>query len=95
VVYGDSLTAVSAPDFKFAAHPDLLKGFEKSFAFFEKIPCDILITTHPEIADLWSRLERRRLGAKPDPIVDGSACQNLAGNSRKQLEKRLQSEAGQ
>jgi len=92
VVYADSVTAVSAPDFKFMAHPDALKGFEKSFAFLEGAPCDILITTHPEISGLWSRLERRNQEAKPDPMIDAGACKNLAENGREQLRKRVQSE---
>jgi metallo-beta-lactamase class B len=90
LVYADSLTAVSAPEFKFTAHPDALKGFEKSFAFLENTPCDILITVHPELSGLWSRLERRKRGEKPDPMVDGRACGNLAANRREQLRKRVQ-----
>lgn len=95
VVYADSLTAVSAPGFKFTAHPDLLKGFEKSFAFLESTPCDILITTHPDISSLWERLQRRKQGVKPDPMIDSSACRTLAGNARQQLQKRIQSESQQ
>jgi metallo-beta-lactamase class B len=93
LVYADSLTAVSAPDFKFASHPDALRGFEKSFAFLERTPCDILITPHPDVSGLWSRLERRNQGAKPDPMVDRTACRNLADNGREQLRKRVQSES--
>lgn len=92
MVLADSLTAVSAPGFKFTAHPDLLKGFEKSFAFLESTPCDILITTHPDISGLWDRLDRRNQGAKPDPMIDSNACRALAANAREQLRKRLDSE---
>jgi metallo-beta-lactamase class B len=92
VIYADSLTAVSAPEFKFAAHPDALKGFEKSFAFLESTPCDILVTTHPDAAGLWSSLELRQQGVKPDPMIDGRACRNLAKNGREQLRNRVQSE---
>ncbi len=92
LVYADSLTPVSAPGFKFTARPDVLKGIEKSFVFLENIPCDILITSHPEISGLWGRLERRKQGEKPDPMVDGRACGNLAANGREQLRKRVQSE---
>jgi len=92
MVFADSLTAVSAPGFKFTEHPDLLKGFEKSFAFLETTPCDILITTHPEISGLWDRLERRNQAAKPDPMIDSGACRALAANARGQLQKRLESE---
>lgn len=92
MVFADSLTAVSAPGFKFTAHPDLLKGFDKSFAFLETTPCDILITTHPEISGLWDRLDRRNQGAKPDPMIDPSTCRTLAANAKEQLRKRLDSE---
>ena len=92
MVYADSLTAASAPNFKFTAHPEALEGFEKSFAFVENVPCDILITTHPDVSGLWSRLERRNQGVRPDPMVDGSACAKLADNAREQLRKRVQSE---
>ena len=92
VVYADSLTPVSAPEFKFMAHPDALKGFEKSFAFLESTPCDILITVHPAISGLWSSLERRNQGAKPDPLIDGGGCKNLAQTGREQLRSRVQSE---
>lgn len=93
MVYADSLTAVSAPNYKFTAHPELLKGFEKSYAFLESTPCDILITTHPEISGLWDRLERRNQGGKPDPMVDSSGCRTLADNARQQLQKRIESES--
>ena len=93
MVYADSLTAASAPNYKFTAHPELLKSFEQSYAFLESTPCDILITTHPEISGLWDRLERRNQGGKPDPMVDSSACRTLAGNARQQLQKRIQSES--
>ena len=92
VVYADSLTAVSAPEFKFMAHPATLKGFERSFAFLESTACDILITTHPEASGLWDSLQRRNQGVKPDPFIDARACKNLEKNSREQLRKRLQAE---
>lgn len=92
LVYADSMNAISAPNFKFSDHPDVVKSFEKSFAFFEMAPCDILLTVHPETGDLWNRLERRHHGIKPDPMIDDSACRNLADAGRNQLAKRLQAE---
>jgi metallo-beta-lactamase class B len=92
MVYADSLTAVSAPNYKFTAHPDLLKDFEKSYAFLESTPCDILLTTHPDISGLWDRVERRKQGIKPDPMIDSSACRTVAADARAQLQKRLEGE---
>ena len=93
LVFSDSLTAVSAPGFKFTAHPEALKSFENSFAFLESVPCDILVTTHPEMSDLWTRLDKRSHGMAPDPMIDSDACKNLAISARQQVKKRIESEA--
>lgn len=93
MVYADSLTPVSAPGFHFAAHAELMRGFEKSFAFLETTPCDILITPHPEASDLWDRTDGHRRGAKPDPLIDRTACRRLAEKAREQLAVRQQEEA--
>lgn len=95
MVFADSLTAASAPGFKFTAHPDLLKGFAKSFTWLDNTPCDVLITTHPDISGLWERLELRNQGATPDPMVDSGACRRLADKAREQLRTRIQSESQQ
>ena len=95
MVYADSLTPVSAAGFKFSKsheYPDALAGFEKSFAFLESVPCDILMTTHPEMSSLWERIEARDRGVTPDPMVDTGACQRLASRGRDQLRRRLADE---
>jgi metallo-beta-lactamase class B len=91
-VYADSLTPVSAQGFKFTAsreYPRALDDFEKSFEFLQKVPCDVLITTHPENSDLWSRLRARERGSSPDPMVNADACRQLAQRGREQLHRRL------
>ena len=95
MVYADSLTPVSANGFKFTKsreYPKGLEDFEKSFAFFEAVPCDILITTHPDVSGLWDRLRVREKGVKPDPMVDPGACRQLARHGREQLRQRLAEE---
>lgn len=93
MVYADSLTAISAPGFRFTDHAQLLHGFENSFTFLETTPCDILITPHPETSNLWDRMEQHRRGLEPDPLVDRAACQRLAENARGQLAVRKREEA--
>ena len=95
IVYADSLTPVSAKGFRFSddtRHPQLLAGFEKSFAFLESAPCDVLVTTHPEISGLWERLAARERGVKPDPMVNDKACRDLAERGRQALKERLAQE---
>jgi metallo-beta-lactamase class B len=95
MVYADSLTPVSAPAFQFTQHPDVMRGFEKSFAFLQTVPCDILITPHPEASDLWDRIEGHRSGVVPDPLIDRGACRRLAEKARSQLAIREREEAAQ
>ncbi len=94
MVYADSLNPISAPGFRFTKsreYPQALEDFEKSFAFFEATPCDVLITAHPEVTGLWDRLAQREKGVKPDPLVD-SGCRKLAEDGREKLRQRLASE---
>src|SRR5262245_24702952 len=93
LVYADSLTPVSADGFLFTRskeYPHAVGDFERSFAFLDSTPCDILITTRPNASDLWLRLEQR--SSKPDALIDDAACHRLADNSREQLRTRLATE---
>lgn len=95
MVYADSLTPVSSEGFRFTEsrrYPDALQEFEKSYAFLETTPCDVLITTHPENSSLWERLEARQKGATPDPMVNPNACRELAARSRESLRQRVAKE---
>lgn len=92
LVYADSLTPVSADGFKFTKSPDAAADFEKSFAFLESVPCDVLVTVHPDVSRLWDRVEARERGVKPDPMVDSAACHQLAERGREQFRRRLASE---
>ena len=91
MVYADSLTAVSADNYRFTDHPDLLAGFEKSFATLESLPCDILLTPHPGFSDALKRLEAQG-GGNPDAFIDANGCKKYAALSRQGLAKRLAQE---
>jgi metallo-beta-lactamase class B len=95
IVYADSLSPVSSPAFKFtqtSEYPHALAGFETSFAFLNTTPCDILLTPHPEVSNLWDRLEKLQQGVKPNPMIDPTACKRLADQSRETLKKRVAEE---
>jgi metallo-beta-lactamase class B len=97
MVYADSVSAVSSDNFKFSqnsTYPAVLQDFEKSFKFLETTPCDILLTAHPDAADLWERLDKRKAGITPDPMVNPAACRELAQAARHQLDLRIAKENG-
>jgi len=95
MVYADSLNPISAPGFRFTnsrEYPQAVEDFEKSFAFFDAVPCDVLITAHPEVSGFWDRLALREKGVKPDPFIDSGACHKLADSAREKLRQRLAEE---
>ncbi|NKF22025.1 subclass B3 metallo-beta-lactamase [Solimonas marina] len=95
MVYADSLTAVSAPGFRFSAatsYPQVLKDFERSFATISKLDCDILLTPHPEASAFWQRREAQLDGSIANPYVEPGACKLYVDIARKKLQERLASE---
>ena len=97
LVYADSLAPVAAEGFKFTQsrdYPSALSDFQQSFSFLSAVPCDILLTPHPDASDFWDRVEQRNQGIVPDPIIDSSRCRGLADEFREQLRERVSAETG-
>jgi metallo-beta-lactamase class B len=94
LVYADSLNAVSAEGFRFSGDPNYphaaedLRGSIKTIA---ALPCDILVSAHPEASDVWSRVEKRNAGDK-DGLIDTAACSRYADAAGQRLEIRLEEE---
>lgn len=91
LVYADSQTPVSSDGFEFTRsrhYPNAIADFERSHAVLERLPCDILVTTHPGASRLWERLEAREQGA-PDALIDPAACRRYAAEARTMLERRV------
>ncbi len=89
-VYADSLSAVSAPAFRFTdntTYPSVLADFARSFTILNSLPCDILLTPHPEASDALVRLRRRADGFDPSAFIDPGACRSYAERSRSGLEE--------
>jgi len=95
MVYADSLNSVSAPGFRFtgdATHPSRVATFEKSIATIETLPCDILITPHPEAIDVDAKLARQAKDPATNPFIDSGACKAYAAGARERLAKRVAEE---
>lgn len=89
MVYADSLNAVSAPKFRFSAHPRYLAGFRKSIATVAALPCDILLTPHPGASDFWKRVAERGSSANVAPLIDRGACRRYATVATQALDAKL------
>ncbi len=95
LVYADSLNPVSAPGFRFSQHPQLVTLFRTSIATMRALPCDVIVSAHPDQSRLFER-DAKRIGRKEteaDPIVDRTGCQTYAAEAEARLDKRLAEEA--
>lgn len=94
MVYADSLTAVSAPGFRFTAGiaPTAAEGFRHTIAKVEQLPCDIMFTTHPGASGLATKLAERVQKPEANPFIDSNACRAYAARARKGLDERVAEE---
>ena len=88
VVYADSLTAVSAEGFSFAASGAATRMVESAGKIAD-LPCDILLSPHPFFFGMYDKLERRDEG---NPFVNSLACTFYAESALDWLERRLEAE---
>lgn len=94
VVYADSLNAVSSDGFRFTGdpnYPNAADDLRKSVRTVAALPCDILISAHPELSSLWDRLSKRESGDK-DALIDTGACTQYAEAAQARLDARLEQE---
>jgi metallo-beta-lactamase class B len=70
------------------AYPDIVKDYRATFAKLAATRADILLTSHPEMADVLEREARRRAG-KADAFVDAAALPALVERSRTAFEGAL------
>lgn len=92
MVYADSLTSPSAPGFKYG---NRLDSFERSIAKVAALPCDIVLSPHPQFTQVDEKLKKRaqQNGKGPDPFIDANGCRAYAAEGMKRLEARRAEEA--
>jgi metallo-beta-lactamase class B len=96
LVYADSQTPVSADGFAYTrstSYPSALDDFARGHAVLDSLPCDVLITPHPEASGLWERVTDVD-GDGGRVRVDRGACQRYATAARRQLATRVATERG-
>jgi metallo-beta-lactamase class B len=93
IVFADSFAAISDDVYRYSdekAHPGVVAGFRRSIATIAALPCDILLSTHPDASDLWKRRD-----AAPDGsgLIDRDGCRKYADRASQRLDRRLADES--
>ena len=86
LVYADSISAISADDYRFSDHPTLVAQFRATFDRIAGLDCGSLVTPHPNASKLFERLGGQA------PLADERACAAYAENGRRRLGERLAKE---
>lgn len=86
IVYADSLSPVSADDYRFSDHPEYLARYFAGLERLGAIECDILLAPHPSHSRMLKRMRQGEL-------VEPAACANYAIGKAQDLEARLAKEA--
>jgi metallo-beta-lactamase class B len=92
MVYADSLSTVSARTYRFSDHPGYLTRFRRSIATVAALPCDILLTPHPDASDFWRRVQHGKSAGGFPPLIDRGACRRYAAEDKRALNARLRQE---
>ncbi|HEY4099688.1 MAG TPA: subclass B3 metallo-beta-lactamase [Gemmatimonadales bacterium] len=91
IVYVDSQSPASDDDFLYTrstAYPNAIQDFEHGLALLDHLPCDILLTPHPEASDFWHRIALRDSG-DTSALIDRSAMAKFVANARNDVAQRV------
>jgi metallo-beta-lactamase class B len=86
IVYADSLSPVSADEYRFTDHPDYVAMFRKGIARLRPLDCGMLVTPHPSASEMLAR-------ARTGDLKGGMTCAAYADSKTKALDGRLAKEA--
>ncbi len=85
IVYADSLNAISAPGFKYSIEPARVTAFRASIATVAALPCDVVISVHPELTRFAEKIAA-------NSFVDPQGCREYAAEATRVLDARLAGE---
>lgn len=95
VVFADSLFAVAAKGLRFSGnplYPQAQADVERSIKTIATLPCDVLVSAHPEYSGLWERKAKQaELGDAA--FIDTDACRSYALKGQAFLAETLSAEA--
>jgi metallo-beta-lactamase class B len=91
IVYADSLNAVVGPGFTYSSDPARVAAFRASIAAVGALPCDVIVSVHPDFTDMAGKLARRA-GGDVDAFVNPQGCREYAESNTRVLDRQLAAE---
>ncbi|WP_199698710.1 subclass B3 metallo-beta-lactamase [Aurantiacibacter zhengii] len=88
IVYADSLSAVSADNYRFSDHAEYVQAYRDGLARLAALDCDILLTPHPSASGMRDKL-------LASDWQSGANCASYAADRGARLDDRLAREGTQ
>jgi len=91
MVYADSVSAISDDVYRYTdegQHPGVVAAFRKTLAHIREMPCDVLLTPHPGISNMFARIGPQATA----PLADANACRAFAAQAAEKLDERIAKE---
>ncbi|WP_428410415.1 subclass B3 metallo-beta-lactamase [Hyphococcus sp.] len=92
VVFADSFSTRSAPEFRFTDAEGRIENFRSAIATVAALPCDILLAPSPLSFGVKEKLAARAENPEPNPFIDPAACRTYAEAATAGLDKRIAEE---
>jgi metallo-beta-lactamase class B len=88
LVFADSLNPISDEGFRFIDQGGRVEAFAAGIALLASLPCDVLVTGHPDAVGLFEQVAARERG-DADALVKPGECKALAAALKRKLDDRV------
>lgn len=94
IFFASSLNPLAGDGYAFSdpAHKGQVAAFRATFATMRAMPCDILLTAHPDQSGGDRKVARLRTRRAPNPFYDPSACRRYVDKAEAALDRQMASE---
>ena len=73
-------------------YPQIAADFERSFAIWKRLPCDVFLADHGEFYGMKAKYRRLKSGASPNPFIDPEGYRRFLAESERRFREQLASE---
>lgn len=73
-------------------YPEIATDFQRSFAVWKSLPCDVPLGAHGSFFDMETKQQRLAAGATPNPFIDPQGYRRLVAEAEKRFQDQLVSE---
>lgn len=73
-------------------YPHIAQDFERSFAIWKALPCDVFLADHGEFYGMTSKYRLLKAGTSPNPFIDPEGYRRFVADAERRFRERLSSE---